>query len=219
VKTTLYTAREVAGMYKVSVETVWRWIRNGKLSVVRLSERNYRIPTEALAAFATIDVATVVPPRRETLDADRPYSTLPGREARRGSSNLPAEAKPKMLLTAAQQEQFERFWAAYPKRQSKGQAMSAWKKVNPDGTLTETIIAGVERAKSGDSRFKTAQYIPYPATWLNAAGWGDEHTNPQGLSGKQGVDVDALREFIADAVKNIDPEGLKTINNLSNSRR
>jgi len=85
----------------------------------------------------------------------------------------------KTLLTAAQQEQFEKFWTAYPKKVSKGQAMSVWKKVNPDGTLTETIIAGVQRAVLGDSRFRDSQFTPYPATWLNSAGWTDEHTHPQ----------------------------------------
>jgi hypothetical protein len=82
-------------------------------------------------------------------------------------------------LPAAQAARFDRFWAVYPKRVSKGQAQSAWAKLNPDDALTERIIAAVQVAKDKDHRFTgDGRYIPYPSTWLNARGWEDDHTAP-----------------------------------------
>jgi excisionase family DNA binding protein len=45
------TAQEVAERYSVTVETVWRWIRTGRLPAMRLTKRNYRIRREDLEAF------------------------------------------------------------------------------------------------------------------------------------------------------------------------
>jgi hypothetical protein len=70
---------------------------------------------------------------------------------------------------------FAQFWGAYPKKRSKGQAEKAWAKLSPSEQLTETILQAVGRAKTTDQwRRDDGQYIPYPATWLNARGWEDE---------------------------------------------
>jgi len=69
---------------------------------------------------------------------------------------------------------FERFWTAYPKKLSKGQAEKAWQKLSPDEQLLERIVSAVERAKTrADWRKDSGQFIPHPATWLNAKGWED----------------------------------------------
>lgn len=47
----LLTAQEVAQRYSVTVESVWRWIRDGRLSAVALNKRNYRIRPADLEAF------------------------------------------------------------------------------------------------------------------------------------------------------------------------
>lgn len=70
---------------------------------------------------------------------------------------------------------FEKFWKAYPKRVSKGQAERAWRKLSPDEQLIAIILQAIERAKTSEKWLKNGgQYIPYPATWLNAKGWLDE---------------------------------------------
>ena len=70
---------------------------------------------------------------------------------------------------------FEQFWKAYPKKKSKGQAEKAFSKINPDEQLLATMIAKIEQAKKSKDWIKEGgQYIPYPATWLNAEGWEDE---------------------------------------------
>ena len=73
------------------------------------------------------------------------------------------------------QKRFERFWEAYPKKRSKGQALKAWMKIKPDERLLATMIAKIEQAKTtAQWRKDGGEYIPHPATWLNAAGWEDE---------------------------------------------
>lgn len=74
-----------------------------------------------------------------------------------------------------QGELFEQFWDAYPKKKSKGAARKAWDKLHVDSTMLATILQAIERAKQSEDWQKDGgQYIPYPATWLNAEGWEDE---------------------------------------------
>ena len=83
--------------------------------------------------------------------------------------------KIKTLAQNAAHEGFDSFWKAYPKKKSKGQAEKAWIKIKPTKELTQTILSAIERAKTSDEWFKdNGQFIPYPASWLNAKGWEDE---------------------------------------------
>ena len=75
----------------------------------------------------------------------------------------------------ASDDGFAAFWTAYPKKKSKGQALSAWKKLKPDSSLQALILKAVEAQKrSPDWQKDKGKYIPYPATWLNAMAWEDE---------------------------------------------
>ncbi len=70
---------------------------------------------------------------------------------------------------------FEQFWAAFPKKKSKGDAEKAWASLNPDESLQDTIMASLERAKTSEQWAKDrGQFIPHPATWLRRKGWEDE---------------------------------------------
>lgn len=82
----------------------------------------------------------------------------------------------KPFRSLKQQQRFDAFWEAYPRKRSKGQAEKTWVKINPDDDLLEEILAGLENAKrSVDWQKDGGQYIPYPSTWLNAKGWEDEY--------------------------------------------
>jgi uncharacterized protein YdaU (DUF1376 family) len=71
---------------------------------------------------------------------------------------------------------FDLFWKAYPKKKSKGQAEKAWSKINPSKQLLATMIAKIEQAMTSEDWLKdNGQFIPYPASWLNAKGWEDEY--------------------------------------------
>lgn len=79
---------------------------------------------------------------------------------------------------------FERFWAVYPRRVSRGRAEKAWAKLRPDDALVDRIVQAVQKAARRD-RWKAEglRYVPHPATWLNDRGWEDEDLQPQRLNG------------------------------------
>lgn len=71
---------------------------------------------------------------------------------------------------------FENFYKNYPKKKSKGDAEKAWNTIKPDKDLVLKIMSGLVAAKkSEDWKKENGQYIPYPARWLRAKGWEDEH--------------------------------------------
>jgi hypothetical protein len=72
---------------------------------------------------------------------------------------------------------FDVFWNSYPKKKSKGDALKAWKKLNPSLELQTTIYSAIDRLQiTEDWKKQNGQFIPYPATWLNAMGWEDQIT-------------------------------------------
>lgn len=79
-------------------------------------------------------------------------------------------------LALASNRGFEKFWSVYPRKRSKGDAEKAWKALKPDEQLQDRIYDALERATtSADWRKEGGKYIPYPATWLRAKGWEDDH--------------------------------------------
>lgn len=74
---------------------------------------------------------------------------------------------------------FDRFWAAYPRKASKGRAERAFATINPDEQLVGRMCAAIERAKTSDQwRKDGGKFVPHPATWLGAKGWEDEPEKP-----------------------------------------
>lgn len=70
---------------------------------------------------------------------------------------------------------FANFWNCYPRKKNKAHALRAWNKLKPENGRIELIMSALESAKHSDDWTKSnGQFIPYPATWLNAAGWLDE---------------------------------------------
>lgn len=102
----------------------------------------------------------------------------------------------------ARSAEFEQFWAAYPRKVGKKDALKAFKKVK---VSVDVLIAAVERQKQGQQWMKDdGQYIPNPATWLNQERWEDEVAPPRGIHAKPGYDVqkhnDQLGDFEREAV-------------------
>lgn len=70
---------------------------------------------------------------------------------------------------------FDAFWAAYPKKRSKGDAEKAWKSLKPDEALQAILLQAVEVAKARDDwRKDGGKFVPHPASWLRAKGWEDD---------------------------------------------
>lgn len=69
---------------------------------------------------------------------------------------------------------FEMFWELYPVRKNKGDAAKAFSKIK--SIEYPAIKSGLIAAKESSGWLKdNGQWIPYPATWLRARGWEDEH--------------------------------------------
>lgn len=67
---------------------------------------------------------------------------------------------------------FDDFWKAYPKKMAKGHAKKAWGKAIKSEQAQTIIDATAVYAKAQEGKDK--QFIPYPASWLNAERWKDE---------------------------------------------
>ena len=72
-------------------------------------------------------------------------------------------------------QRFNQFWKAYPRKMAKTAAKKAWDKIKPNETLFETIMQAIEDQKRGaDWKKNNGQFIPYPATWLNQGQYENE---------------------------------------------
>jgi len=70
-------------------------------------------------------------------------------------------------------EQFNQFWAIYPRKKGKGQARKAFEKAL-EKTDIATILDGVAAYITyGD--MDDPQFIAHPSTWLNGERWEDEY--------------------------------------------
>jgi len=69
---------------------------------------------------------------------------------------------------------FDFFWNEYPKKRKKLDAIKAFLKINPDATLLEKMIASVRAYKqTEDWKKDNGQFVPLPASYLNARRWED----------------------------------------------
>jgi hypothetical protein len=116
-------------------------------------------------------------PEKDNAPASPPMQNFHGGDEKSSPHNIKINNTrvSKDTLVCANSGGFEAFWTAYPKKKSKGQALSAWKKLKPDSSLQVVILKAIEAQKrSPDWQKDKGQYIPYPATWLNAMAWEDE---------------------------------------------
>jgi len=120
-------------------------------------------------------------------DASAPAPAVQKKSRRRNPSSL----------SKAQEARFNRFWDAYPRKESIGNAEKAWAKINPDDALTERIVEAVKTATKKDDRFRERRYTPHPATWLNGREWENQFADEQGNQHEKEVQqhASAKREY------------------------
>ncbi len=70
---------------------------------------------------------------------------------------------------------FNEFYNAYPKKKNKLAAQKAWDKHKPN--IDDVLKALAWQIESEQWQKKDGEYIPYPASYINAGGWMDEPTN------------------------------------------
>lgn len=81
-----------------------------------------------------------------------------------------------MTISRTSDTDFDAFWAKFPRRKSKGDARKAWLQTAAIRPPLPELLAAIDAAsRSPQWQRDGGQYIPYPATWLRAEGWEDEH--------------------------------------------
>ena len=89
-------------------------------------------------------------------------------------------------------EEFNQFWAAYPRRIGKGAARKSFDKASKIASHQE--IMGGLFAQLPYFRSLDPKFVPHPSTWLNQERWSDEPQQPR--QNKQ--DKRTLRDAAAD---------------------
>lgn len=89
------------------------------------------------------------------------------------------DTKPKKKRTPkdpdAYTPEFEKAWAAYPRKDGKRKAFEAWQKATKRDMPVEDMPEHIEsRSFEQDWRKDEGRFIPHMATWLNRDGWLDE---------------------------------------------
>jgi hypothetical protein len=88
-----------------------------------------------------------------------PHSQMPLAAASRGHSGPP--------------DGFRRFWAAYPRREAKAEALKVWQTKGLEA-VADAIVAHVEAKAQTDSwNEEGGKYVPMPMTYLRQRRWLD----------------------------------------------
>ena len=91
------------------------------------------------------------------------------REGNRNGKGIESKGAAK---NAAYSHEFLQFWERYPRKTSKGDAWKAWVKLSPP--LSAVLDALSWQVNQPGWTKDEGQFVPYPASWLNARGWEDE---------------------------------------------
>ncbi len=72
-------------------------------------------------------------------------------------------------------ELFDRFWAAYPRKVGKPKAQTAFARLRVTERELDRMLAAIQcQSKIYRWGKENWKYIPHPATWLNQRRWEDE---------------------------------------------
>lgn len=74
-------------------------------------------------------------------------------------------------------DEFDAWWAEYPRKRDKGHAMKAYKAARRKASAEE-LLSGL-RAHLPEFQARPPDRVPYPATWLNGECWNDQPQQQQ----------------------------------------
>lgn len=74
-------------------------------------------------------------------------------------------------------EDFEKFWAAFPRKEAKKDAMKAWLQMD-SGQRFAAVASLPVHVRFWNLSGRERQYLPLPATWLRGERWNDELEMP-----------------------------------------
>ncbi|MGH3433096.1 MAG: helix-turn-helix domain-containing protein [Thermocrispum sp.] len=70
-------------------------------------------------------------------------------------------------------DDFDAFWASYPRRKARQAARTAWDRALKAGAEPSALVAAAQRY-AAQRAGEDPKYTPHPATWLNQGRWQDE---------------------------------------------
>lgn len=114
---------------------------------------------------------------------------IPQKNQAKLSTNSTSSGNERSVNVRANDEEFERLWRLYPRKQGKDVAKKAYAKAIRNGTSNEEIETGIERyCRYIKANNIELQYIKQGSTWFNQACWEDEFTEedlkPKGADNK-----------------------------------
>ncbi len=93
--------------------------------------------------------------------------------------------------------EFARFWAAYPRRVGKADALKAFQQVGGNQALVDLMIAALDWQRNTPQWTRAGgQFVPYPGSWLRGRRWEDEPFEPPQFSERTSRLIAATREFL-----------------------
>jgi hypothetical protein len=108
-----------------------------------------------------------------TLPKENTTSSFPSENSLRGTNPRALGCNPRNQTPTviAWMNSFEQFWKVFPRRVAKGAAKKAYKNALRRASSDE-ILAGARRYAATNP---DPEFTAFPATWLNADRWLDEH--------------------------------------------
>lgn len=100
---------------------------------------------------------------------------IPTPDAPQPVGDAPAAETPKRITSTSKKqtaEHFPKFWAAYPVKKGKADALKKWKLKGCDA-IADQIIAHVRRMERDDDDWLRG-FIPHGSTYINGERWEDE---------------------------------------------
>jgi hypothetical protein len=121
--------------------------------------------TSHAVTHAQVTPLVTVPPTRPDPTRTSYGSTEP--------KNTPSTSSTARTKPPQDDPDFERFWAAYPRKVAKPTARKAWTKAIKTSTA-EAVIRGALRYRNDPTR--SDEFTAHPSTWLNQERWNDQPT-------------------------------------------
>jgi hypothetical protein len=111
---------------------------------------------------------------------------------------------------------FEKAWAAYPKKEAEGLARHAWKQLERSGELPsqDVLLAAIGRfAASEQWQRENGRFVPQMVNWLRGQRWKDPLSPAEEEKAKQRelIAAQARREEERQAAKEVGKEPLRTL--------
>lgn len=165
-------------------------IEDGYVERVEAGRRGHRATYRVFAAVAccsehqpvlsgqpdpiSVDTAGKGPDSVRIASGKGPDSVRSGPDPSLNSPTPQLPVTPNGVTARPSDGEFDRFWATYPRRVGKGQAVRAWKTATKKADPSTIITAAAGFAAWCGQDGTDPQFIPHPSTWLNGERWLDE---------------------------------------------